>query len=235
MINYVHLPRMPIFEMLTIEEALLRADDGNWCLIMDGSLEPSVVMGIGSQVDDWVDRKRIDAMGVPVIKRFSGGGTVVVDPDTIFVTFILNNRDVEYQPYPETILKHHAKIYQKAFGMGGFSARENDFVIGDHKVGGNAYYIQKDRHLMHTSFLWDFLPERMEVLLHPKRAPNYRQNRPHTEFLACLKNFFKEKQTLFLDFQKELNNLFNLTEIEPEQLLRKQFKHHRKSLKRILN
>ena len=48
----VHVVRMrgvPILQQLRLEEALLRTDDRNWCLINDGGpndLPPSVVMGI---------------------------------------------------------------------------------------------------------------------------------------------------------------------------------------------
>ena len=42
--------------------------------------------------------------------------------------------------------------------------RENDYLFGFHKIGGNAQSIIKDRWVHHTSFLWDYKPERMRYL-----------------------------------------------------------------------
>ncbi len=38
--------RMTIFEQLRLEEALLRSDGRNWCLLNVGQEPPSIVMGI---------------------------------------------------------------------------------------------------------------------------------------------------------------------------------------------
>ena len=42
----LRLSGMPILQQLRLEEALLRADAGNWFLLNDGTPEPAVVMGI---------------------------------------------------------------------------------------------------------------------------------------------------------------------------------------------
>ena len=49
-----------------------------------------------------------------------------------------------------------------------------DYVFGEHKFGGSAQSITKDRWLHHTSFLWDYHMPRMAYLKIPKRAPEYR-------------------------------------------------------------
>lgn len=64
---------------------------------------------------------------VPVIRRFTGGGTVIVDRGTIFVTFICNKDDVPaVQPYPQPIMSWSSVLYNKVFqGVGDFKLREN--------------------------------------------------------------------------------------------------------------
>ena len=42
--------------------------------------------------------------------------------------------------------------------------QENDYLFGTNKIGGNAQSIIKDRWAHHTSFLWDYKPERMNYL-----------------------------------------------------------------------
>lgn len=64
---------------------------------------------------------------VPVIRRFTGGGTVIVDRGTIFVTFICNKDAFpDVQPYPKPIMTWSSLIYSKVFqGIGDFRLREN--------------------------------------------------------------------------------------------------------------
>ena len=45
-INLLRLQGLPILKQLRLEEALLRADAGNWCILNDGSATAAVVLGI---------------------------------------------------------------------------------------------------------------------------------------------------------------------------------------------
>jgi lipoate-protein ligase A len=63
--------------------------------------------------------------------------------------------------------------------------------VGQRKFGGNAQAISKDRWLHHTSFLWDYEPDRMALLKQPSRAPEYRAGRDHSEFIVPLKQVFQ--------------------------------------------
>lgn len=187
------LENTPILEQLRLEEALLRADDKNWCLINTNS-PPAIVMGISGKPKTLLDYDKIGRDQVPVIRRFSGGGTVYIDFRTVFVTFICNAQDFGVTPQPRPILEWSEHVYKPLFP--GFLARENDYVFGEKKFGGNAQYIQKGRWLHHTSFLWDFDPTKMEYLLLPERRPKYRESRSHTDFLCTLRPLFHEKEGL---------------------------------------
>ena len=71
-----------------------------------------------------------------------------------------------------------------------------DLVLGDHKIGGNAQCITKDRWLHHTSFLWDYDPARMALLRQPPKAPEYRASRAHGSFVARLRDRLRCKYEL---------------------------------------
>jgi lipoate-protein ligase A len=93
-------------------------------------------------------------------------------------------------------------FYKKVFEMNDFKLIENDFVVDDKKIGGNALYIKKDRFLMHTSFLFDFDIEKInKYLLNPKKAPTYRNNRGHRDFITKLRPFISKE--LFLEKLKK--------------------------------
>lgn len=177
----IFLESTPIIEQLYIEEALLRADNRNILLVNVGS-PPAIVMGISGKPEELIHQEKVD---IPVIKRFSGGGTVVVDENTLFVTLICNTDDVPIKPQPKAILEWGQKFLEPF--IPGLELRENDFVFGDLKVGGNAQYIRKGRWLLHTSFLLDYCPKKMDYLKLPKKRPDYRKDRKHSDFLTTLK------------------------------------------------
>lgn len=231
--HLLHLRGYPIFEQLQLEEALLRADKRNWCLINEGS-SPAIVMGISGNVEALVDREKTEKNSIPLIKRFSGGGTVVVDGNTLFVTFICQKELHPFPAYPEPILKWTEALYQPVFDLPGFHLKENDYVIGEKKCGGNAQYIKKERWLHHTSFLWDFEAAHMEYLLHPPKTPHYRQGRAHTEFLCRLRDHLPSREAFIEKFKKELEKRYAINEMSLEHTLDVLQKPHRQATQRVL-
>ena len=83
MIRLIHLKNIPIFQQLQLEEALLRVGSHNYCIINEGS-SPAVVLGSSCKPALHVNEDLQKTHPIPVIKRFSGGGSVVVDEKTLF-------------------------------------------------------------------------------------------------------------------------------------------------------
>ncbi len=206
--NLLYLSHLPILEQLQIEEALLRADNQEWCLINSNS-PPAIILGISAKPEEHLNLPLVRKDGVPIIKRFSGGGTVYIDEETLFVTFIRNHK----APFPRQILSWSEEVYRPVFARPNFAVRENDYVFGEMKFGGNAQYIKKGRFLHHTSFLWDFSPQKMDYLLLPKRRPSYRKDRAHAQFLCKLKDYFPSKESLLSALKKELSKHFSVNEV----------------------
>ena len=215
--NLVRLVRtsgLCILRQLRLEEKLLRSSGaGNWCLLNDGTPDRSVVLGISGKPHQLVDVRRALDDGVRVIKRFSGGGTVIVDRDTQFVTLVMNAAAVpDLALFPRQIMEWTGTLYggrpHGVFAdMPGWQLRENDYVIGERKVGGNAQSISKDRWLHHTSFLWDFREETMKYLTNPAKQPRYRANRSHSDFLAPLKTYLPDRNALVTRIEAALEGM----------------------------
>ncbi|KAK9909039.1 hypothetical protein WJX75_006398 [Coccomyxa subellipsoidea] len=182
---------VPILRQLHLEEALLRADFANYCIINEGTPEPAIVIGISGKPEALIDIGAAKAAGVQVIKRFTGGGTVVVDHNTTFCTLIFNAADVkDVECYPRPVMQWSEGFYRPVFAPhGDFSLREHDYTFGERKFGGNAQAITKQRWLHHTSLLWDFDPQNMALLRHPERVPDYRADRTHLDFICRLRDF----------------------------------------------
>lgn len=226
----IHTHNLPILKQLQLEEALLRIDSRNFCLINEGS-SPAIVMGISGKPSELVDEQKTSQANIPIIRRFSGGGTVIVDEETIFVTFICQKTLHPFPAYPEPILKWSASLYRAVHPN--LALRENDFVIGEKKCGGNAQYIKKDRWLHHTSFLWNWSKERMDLLLHPKKTPHYRAGRSHDDFLCRLCDYAIDKPSWVRRLKEEVGRRYVVNEIEIEEVTCLMNQPHRQVVSRV--
>ncbi|KAK9146462.1 hypothetical protein Sjap_006365 [Stephania japonica] len=196
LMNLLNLRGLPILQQLHLEEQLLRTSSENWCILNDGTNAPTVVMGIAGKPSELLELEVVMEDQIPVVRRFTGGGTVIVDSGTIFATFICNKDDVHgVQPYPRPIMHWTSLLYMQVFqGTADFHLRENDYVFGNHKFGGNAQSITKNRWVHHTSFLWDYEVKNMAYLKLPTRAPEYRSARGHTDFICRMKDYLPKSE-----------------------------------------
>jgi lipoate-protein ligase A len=221
------LNRYPIFDQLKLEEALLRTTSGNWLILNLGST-PAVVMGISGKADDLVHISECKKANIPIIKRYSGGGTVVVDENTLFFSLIVQKEKVFDSSSPREIMKWIEGKIKPAFPST-FALTENDFTLEDKKIGGNAQYLQKDRWLHHTTFLFDYHPERMATLKIPSKKPLYRGDRPHSDFITTLKAHYPNMEDLAAKLMSCFAPEFNLQITSLNESLTHLEKPHRSS------
>lgn len=223
---------MPIFEQLQLEEALLRVGTQNFCLI-NWQSTPAIVMGISGKAEELIDREQYAKRPIPIIRRFSGGGTVLIGADTLFVTFIFNRQEQDIGTCPKRLLSWTEELLRPVFQHADFEVKENDYCLGNKKFGGNAQYFTKNRWLHHTSLLWDYCPEQMLVLKMPPNMPEYRQSRTHTDFLTGLHPYFASQQELFKKIKEELVKRFTLVECKKEELHSIRQTAHRKATEQL--
>lgn len=174
-------------------------------------------MGLCTHPKDVVDTEKIKLSNMPLIRRFSGGGTVIVDEDTLFTTFLLQNKDHTIDPYPQPVLEWVGQFYKTALNLPQLSIQESDYVLANRKVAGNAQYFRKSCFLHHTSFLHDYQTRYMSLLKMPKRQPVYRDNREHHQFLTTLRPLMSKE-----DFQERimrtLEQQFDTTLLQEDSL-----------------
>lgn len=231
-LNFCELHNLDIFKQLQLEEALLRCDDQNWCLVNRGS-SPAIVLGISGVAHELVDLQKVSENPIPLIRRFSGGGTVIVDENTLFVTFLFSKKDLDLGTCPRKVMQWTETIYKPVFQPEAFSLQETDYTIHSKKVGGNAQYFSKDRTLHHTTFLWDFDPKNMSYLTMPKKTPEYRKGRSHEEFIDKLCRLYPSQQFLIDRLKNELQNHFSVQEKSFSSFQEILKKPHRTSLARL--
>jgi lipoate---protein ligase len=203
--------KLPIFDELKLEETLVRDDSSNWCIINEGT-DPAIVLGISEKTEEALSYEQYSKQPLPLIRRFSGGGTVVVDEGTLFITLLFRKKDIDLGNNPKAIMAWTKELYSPLFSPFDFRLEETDYVIGPKKIGGNAQYITNKSWLHHTSFLWDFDSGKMQLLKLPKKAPPYRAGRGHEQFLLPLSSLFPNRKAFLETFIKRLKEHFDVEE-----------------------
>jgi lipoate---protein ligase len=217
LLHIVHLDQIPILQQLQWEEALLRTDTRNWCILNQGS-PPAIVMGISGRAEQLIQQEKFQQAPLPLIRRFSGGGTVIVDEDTLFMTLICQTTALAISPFPRPLMQWSAELYRPLFPSHPFQLQENDYVIGEKKWGGNAQSMIKGRWLHHSSLLWDYHLHYMDYLLMPPKTPDYRQNRSHADFLCCLKDYWPQSHLFQKGILDQLSHHFTLVQRDKNEI-----------------
>ena len=184
-----------VAEQLAIDEALLdAANEGqlNFPIVRTWQADrPTVVVGSSSRLAEEVELDACKRLQVPVLRRPSGGATVVLGPGCIMWTVVTPHAE---PPPIEAI--HSAMLDPLAAALTAAGRRvsrqgTSDLTVslpeGIRKVSGNALRVRRRGVLYHGTLLDNFPLELISQLLrHPPREPAYRQQRSHTAFLANL-------------------------------------------------
>ena len=168
-------------ENLALDEALLlaaEAGQGGEVLRFWEWPHPAVVLGSGCRLAEDVDEAACAADGVPVLRRSSGGGTVLLGGGCLLYTLVLN---YGRSGALEEIRPSYCFILGRvAAALGPEAAQEgiSDLALGGRKFSGNAQQ-RKRRHLLHHgTLLYAFDLGRVgRHLRPPPRQPEYRAGR----------------------------------------------------------
>ena len=118
--NVIRLVRtrgLCVLRQLRLEESLFRANDENWAIVNDGAPRRAIVLGISGKPHRLIDVAAAHEDDVLVIKRFTGGGTVVVDADTQFVSLVMNGDAIPNVPlFPRPLMRWTGDLYGGVVG-----------------------------------------------------------------------------------------------------------------------
>jgi lipoate-protein ligase A len=179
---------------LAADEALLEraeAGEGGEVLRFWESGVWFVVVGHGNRVADEVNAAECAVAGVPILRRCSGGGTVLQGPGCLNYGLIL---EMARRPELATvtganrfIMNRHAEALSDVLSQPVAVAGVTDLVLGDRKFSGNAQRRTRRFLLFHGTFLLGLDADAVERFLGtPSRQPAYRARRGHRAFLTCL-------------------------------------------------
>jgi lipoate-protein ligase A len=191
--RYLDLTLADAADNLALDEALLLAaesGDGGEVLRVWEYPRPAVVLGAGGRVADDVEDANCAADGVPVLRRSSGGGTVLWGRGCLLFSVVLrydrSPRLHEIGPSYAYILERVAAALADAV-PGVAPAGVSDLAVGGRKCSGNAQQRKRAHLLHHGTLLYDFDLEAVgRYLRAPPRQPEYRAGREHAAFLCNL-------------------------------------------------
>ena len=179
---------------IAIDEQLLTAvNQGNYS---DGILRLwesetyFVVLGLSKKIDLDVNEDECKRDNIPILKRCSGGGTVLQGPGCFNYGYIL---PIDYADELKSLTNTTTYILNKVKDvlLSSISDIElkgiSDLAIKNIKFSGNAQRRLKNAILFHGTILYDFnLDLITKYLKEPPIQPDYRKNRSHRDFIQNL-------------------------------------------------
>jgi len=149
----------------------------------------AVVLGAGGSVAIDVDREACDRDGVPILRRSSGGGTVLLGRGCLLFSLIVNYRRAgELRDVNASYRWILGRVRTALFALEDMQhSGVSDLAINDVKFSGNAQQRKARSVLHHGTILYGFdLLAVAKYLKPPERMPAYRDGRPHAEFVRNL-------------------------------------------------
>ncbi len=148
-----------------------------------------VVLGYSNKISIEVAINSCKALGVPILRRTSGGGTVVQGPGCLNYSLILK---IPASGLLASLTGTNSFVLgrnRQALGplLPGHLAVQgtSDLTLGNLKFSGNAQRRKKQALLFHGTFLLTMdLSLISRCLNMPERQPDYRRSRPHADFVT---------------------------------------------------
>jgi lipoate-protein ligase A len=177
---------------LAMDEALLlEAEEGKRGESLRIWFPPSpfVVLGYSRRVTAEVDVDECRRGAVPILRRASGGGTVLQTPGSLCFSLVLRLPSGELRTgitdTTAEVMEKHAALCARLLGEEVRREGESDLTWRGRKFSGNAQRRLVRYVMFHGSFLLNAdLRMISRLLLHPEREPAYRGRRTHADFLV---------------------------------------------------
>jgi lipoate-protein ligase A len=191
--RFLDLTLPTIEENLALDEALLRsaeAGEQEETLRLWDWRAPTVVLGAACRLESDVFESNCLKANVTIVRRSSGGGTVLLGPGCLLYSLVL-----AYERSPQ--LQQINPSYDFVLGAVADALRPiapdiakvgvSDLAVKERKVSGNAQHRKRNYLLHHGTLLYGFDAALVRhYLAIPSRQPDYRSGRDHGEFLTNL-------------------------------------------------
>lgn len=121
--------------------------------------EPSIIIGKNQNTVEEINTEYVDANGIHVVRRLSGGGAVYHDLGNLNFSFITKDDGESFRnfkKFTEPVIKALADMGVTAELLG-----RNDILVEGRKVSGNAQFATQGRMFTHGTLMFDTEIERV--------------------------------------------------------------------------
>jgi lipoate-protein ligase A len=151
-----------------------------------------VVLGYSNKVSTEVNVAACQEQSIPILRRFTGGGTVVQGPGCVNYTAAVRNECVgipaDLTDSYRFVLSRHLTVLQSYVPEPIRIQGTSDLAIGGRKFSGNAQHRKRLCSLFHGTILLRFdISVIARCLPLPSKQPAYRESRSHEAFLSNLR------------------------------------------------
>ena len=154
-------------------------------LLVWESAHPAVVLPRNGAADAWANLDACAFRDIPILRRDSGGGAVVLGPGCLSVALILS---LDARPALADVAGSYATLLRAiadTLAIPDVTIRSTDLALGNRKFAGHAQRRLRHTLLHHGTILYGFDLGLIDTLLpEPPRRPAWRGSRRHREFLA---------------------------------------------------
>lgn len=152
---------------LALEEYLLRHVSRAEPLVLFYINEPSVIIGRNQNTIEEIDTDYVDAHGIHVVRRLSGGGAVYHDLGNLNFSFVTDGRDDlhNFARFTEPVI-----ATLRGLGVDAERRGRSDIFAHGKKISGNAQYATTNRMFSHGTLLFDTDLGEMLRAINPRRA-----------------------------------------------------------------
>lgn len=156
---------------------------------------PMVVLGRSSRIDQEVHVDACRHAGVEIVRRASGGATIVAGPGCLMFAVVLSYRlrpelraiDAAHRFVLDRLASALRPFVPSIVPRGTSDLAVVDSSGGEQKVSGNSMRCRRDFLLYHGTLLYDLPLDLVGRLLRvPPRQPDYRRGRAHADFVTNL-------------------------------------------------
>lgn len=139
---------------LAIETFLLQEMQVDEPILLFYINEPSIIIGRNQNTIEEINKEYVDAHGIHVVRRFSGGGAVYHDLGNLNFSFIMKDDGQSFRDF-EKLTKPIIEALHELGVSGAQLKGRNDLVINDQKFSGNAMYATNGRMFAHGTIMFD--------------------------------------------------------------------------------
>jgi lipoate-protein ligase A len=152
---------------LALEEYLLRHVEVAEPLLLFYVNEPSVIIGRNQNTVEEIDTDYVQAQGIHVVRRLSGGGAVYHDLGNLNFSFVTQGREDlhNFARFTEPVIATLRRL-----GVDAELRGRSDIYAAGKKISGNAQYASTQRMFSHGTLLFDTDLSEMLRAINPRQV-----------------------------------------------------------------